>query len=247
MRIHARDRHARRAFTLAELLMAVAIILILIALSAAAVLKFRTVGPFQATTANMNKIKKLLDAQWSIVVDKAKRDQLPSIPAELDQVKIKAGVPLTTAAVDPRVRDAYIQLRLAQALPMNFTEALNPSSPLNPQPVKPWPGYVNYLASLGVNAGNAATAAPVEVQQAICLLMALERGPSGVGTAADDIGGTSAIQKFQLPGGTAFGATDGWGTAMQFLRQTNGFLITSAGPDKNFLAVDDNVRSDRDL
>ncbi len=212
----------RRGFTLAEMLMAVAIILILVAIGAFAVLRLRDTGPYQATTANMNKIKQALDTQWKAVVDKARNEPLPS------------GFPGDKA--DPATRRMYINARLRQSFPTTFAEAT--TSPGGG--VAPWGSYVKHLAG--------APAASPDQQNAICLLMILERGPNGGEVTQDRLGPSGALPV----AGPLYGCVDAWGHPLQFRRlqdaQGNytGFEIRSLGADAK-PGTDDDISSNKDL
>lgn len=240
MRIRTRPA-ARAGFTLVELLFVLMIILVLIALSAGAILKFLDTGPYSATVANMRKIKAAVDTQWKAIRDKAYNDPLPTDPNELTQLKALAGAPPTATLADPRLRPKYIDLRLAQAFPTSFVEVFNPCNvppaSLPFAPVKPWQGYVNYLATLNVTVANvgSVTNSPQE-QQAICLLMALEHGPLHTGQSADALG-ISAVQRV-IVGVTspspmqaaASGCADAWGRPLLFTNRANGPAPAAMAP-----------------
>lgn len=231
MQVQGRSRRRRSGFTMPELLIAVAIIVLLVALSAGAILRLMGTGPYTATTANMNKLKIALETQWKAITDKARKEALPS------------NYPGNHA--DPRTRDNYVQEKLRQAFPQSFAEVWTAAPNLGA-----WSGYVNYLKSLNVDSTNyASVTTPPEQQQAICLLMALEHGPANTGITADSLG-MSAVQRFDVVMGTltkqAFGCTDAWGMPLLFARGSNTIVLTSMGPDKK-ANTGDEIVSNRDL
>jgi prepilin-type N-terminal cleavage/methylation domain-containing protein len=195
-----RTTSSRRAgFTLAEMLIAVVIIMILMGIGAYAILRMRDTGPAQATIANLGKLKAVLDTQWKAVVDKARRDPLPS------------GV----------TRDQLINQRIKQAFPISFVEIYT-----NPPSVGVWQPYKQYLDGLGLGL-NSTTAAqyPADVQQGICLQMILERGPAHADLSIDQLG-TSLIQQIPTNPTGISGLTnkqvpaivDGWAKPLLFSR-----------------------------
>src|SRR5262245_33164707 len=109
MRTHTRPA-ARGGFTLVELLFVLAIILVLIALSSAAILKVWDLGPYSATVTNMRKIKAAVDTQWKAIRDKANNDPFPTDPNEVNQLRQAVPawgwtlLPATTPASDQRMR-----------------------------------------------------------------------------------------------------------------------------------------------
>jgi Tfp pilus assembly protein PilE len=208
MRITSPRQSARTGFTLAELMIAVTIIIVLVALSATAILRFRQVGPFQATSTNLNKIKGHLDEQWKSVLNKANSDPINLTPAQL-------GV---TSLVHPDARKNFVAKRLAQAFPISFVEIIQ-----NPPPnMGAWPPYVRHLQSLGITTAAQASAVPADVQQGVCLMMILELGPQNAGVTADSLG-TSATGKVALGNGQeALACLDAWGKPLLFSRNYKG-------------------------
>jgi prepilin-type N-terminal cleavage/methylation domain-containing protein len=197
----------RSAFTLLELLVVVAIVGILVALSTSAVFKFISTQRTASTRAALGQIATRLDTQWSEVTRKAHDEPLPSyLLANPDFLAMVGGDTHDVA----RARVVYIKLRQRQAFPMTFDEALNPA----PLPrLKP---YAVYLNDLGVARSTSQTA-PYE--SAICLLMALERSPGSAGVKAEDLGGTATLA---LPGGEARYLVDYWRTPLAFCRWPTG-------------------------
>lgn len=217
MRTHPR---ARAGFTLAEMLMAVAIIAVLIALSAAAIFRFRDTGPYNASVANLSRLQSALDTQWQAVRDRAMRDSIHGFkPSDL-------GV---SDLADAAARQNYVNMCLVQAFPISFEEALVPTTGA----LKAYAAYETYLRKI-LNAKNdtfavlrskAQKAASPQVQQAVCLMMIVEAGPSNAGLTADKLEG-GMVQRLD-PIGTN-GIVDGWGRPVLF---TRGFQPFS-GPKK---------------
>jgi prepilin-type N-terminal cleavage/methylation domain-containing protein len=205
-------RHiARSAFTLVELLLVIAIIAVLAALTTTAVSRFRGPGPRLATTAALSKCTAAFDTQWNAVLSKAAKENLPGDFLGYAQNKNSA----IQSLADPRARQLYIELRLAQAFPMTFSEALDPTNGYTSPPVwaQAYDPYKKYLNSLGATSSDAA-------QQAICLLMALKMGPLN-SQVTEEVLGSTAAQRWTLSSGKqAWACADGWGQPLLFSRYT---------------------------
>jgi hypothetical protein len=189
------------------LLVVVAIIGILVAISTSAVFKFIVTQRTANTRAGLGQIASRLETQWSEVTRKARDEPLPSSLLSNPDFLAMAGGDTHDVA---RARVVYVKLRQRQAFPMTFDEALNPA-PL--PPLKPYKAYLN---GLGVTRSDPQTA-PYE--SAICLLMALERSPGSAGVKAEDLGGTASLA---LPGGEARYLVDAWKTPLAFCRWPTG-------------------------
>ncbi len=202
---------SRGAFTLMELLVVIAIIAALAALSAAATLKFIGSQQESNTKSTLNKTKSQVDKAWSKVKDQAYQETIP--PAYLPGIQALAG---SDANATGRVRVIYVKLKLRQAFPMNFNEALNPA------PLPPLPAYTTYLNSVGV---TGSTGAPYE--SSACLLMALQRGVSGAGIDPSELtagGATGSI-------GSLTYLNDAWGRPIFFTRVPTGCpVLNPNGP-----------------
>lgn len=220
---HRHPQAHRRGFTLAEVLIAVVIILVLITIGAFAVLRMRDTGPYHATVANMNKIKAALDSQWKAVVDKARKDAIPaSFPGNKTQ---------------PQTRQQYIDAMVKQAFPTTFADATTDNASTG---IKAWGGYKSFLTSPpSIPASDPLKA---EKESAICLLMVLERGPSGGEVTQDRLGSSGAMQIV----GSFYGCVDAWGNPLRFTRQTSSYELRSSGPDGKF-GTEDDIVSSKDL
>lgn len=199
------SRSGRGGFTSVELLVVVGIIAILVSMTIGAVLRFRGVGPQMATQSTIKVIKALTERQWKGVADKADEEVIPpGIQATVD----------TLAAGDsfaaPRARVLFVKLRLKHCFPVSFAEVYNPYTP--PFAVRE---YQAYLTNLGITSTNynqpAVTSVfTAEMQNAICLLMALEIGPGGSGTASGELSGLTMTLGTSPTGKDVRGLVDGW-------------------------------------
>jgi prepilin-type N-terminal cleavage/methylation domain-containing protein len=205
----------RDAFTLIELMVVIVIIAALVALSASAVVKYIEVQQNANTQSILDRTQSQLARAWSKVKDQAYAETIPSgveswIWSNLAQIP---GEPADTTT--RRVRVLYVKLKLRQAFPMNFNEALNPA------PLPPLQAYVTYLNSLGVTASTGAA-----YESSACLLMALQRGVSGAGIDPSQltVGGFT---------GNANGIpylTDAWNRPIYFSRVPVGSAILNPNP-----------------
>ncbi len=196
-RLHCFPAALRGGFTLMELMVVITIIGALMALAASAVAKYMGVQQESNTKTTLSKTQSQLTKAWSKVKDQALRapmsEIVPGLGVTVEQwimTNLAANVgnptePITNTT--QRARVLYVKLRLRQAFPMTFNEALNPF------PLPPLPSYMAYLTNLGI-AGSTTPPAPYE--SSACLLMALQRGVSGAGIDPADLtsgGATGSI------------------------------------------------------
>lgn len=219
MRLSLRPTAARRGFTLVELMIVVGIVILLVVMATAAVMKFRDTGPHIATQMNLSKIKAALDTQWKAVRDQAQKEPIDSTLAGLL-------VPGATSGANLEVRKRYVEARLKASFPVSFAEAMNPNSPtlMAASPtLKAYSGYTGYLNN--VFTPNSAAADSPDKQQAICLLMILQRGPMNTGITPDQLGTSGALRLTLKVNGVEkedFGCVDAWGRPVRFTRDGNG-------------------------
>jgi prepilin-type N-terminal cleavage/methylation domain-containing protein len=198
----------RFAFTLIELLVVIAIIAALMALSASAVIKYLGSQQGANTQSTLDRTQSQLNKAWSKVKDQAFRE---TIPSQVDQwirpnmAQMPSEPPDTTTK---RVRVIYVKLKLRQAFPMTFAEALNPA------PLPPLAAYQTYLTNLGV----APNTPYGNFESSACLLMALQRGVSGAGVDPSDLTRGGATGNATLPNGNIAFLTDAWGSPIFFSR-----------------------------
>lgn len=202
----------RGGFTLIELMVVITIIAALMALTAGAVMKVMATSQTNNTQTRLDSVQSQLSRAWSKVKDEAYYKSQMNEPVPGLGTPVSQWILTNLAQIGPsdpnaqeRVRVIYVKLRLRQAFPMSFNEALNPF------PLPPLPGYATYLTSLGIVGTTPATAS---IESSACLLMALQRGASGAGINPEQIAGGGAIGN--LNGITYL--TDAWGRPIFFSR-----------------------------
>jgi prepilin-type N-terminal cleavage/methylation domain-containing protein len=251
---------SRPAFTLVELLVVLAIIGIVIGLTAAAA--FQVIG-YQRnsnTDTTIRTVNGILERQWRNVIDQAKRE---SIPANV----------MTLAGGDGRrALVIYIKLRLQQEFPMNFWEVVEPPQP----PVLPaFAGYFNAYYDAVVAAGGPSNTRPQNPPQnpelgppnglpvpsepmgdesSAMLLVALQRNRGGTALDIDSLGvgrvqnaafyvypklGAAPI-KFTMPQ-----LVDAWGRPLRFYRwPTMNDEVDALGPSKTSQSAQNFINRD---
>ncbi len=215
----------RGGFTLVELLVVITIMVALMALTASAVLKFIGVQQTSNTQSYLDRVQSQLGRAWSKVKDQALKEPIPPALAAWMQTPYPTpSSPITFAGTDTnatqRMRYLYVKLKLRQAFPMSFNEALSPPPPLptmppTPCPLPPLPVYQAYLGSLGINGSTPGT---LPYESSACLLMALQRGVSGAGIDPSDLTAGGAAGNYN---GISY-LTDGWGRPIFFSRVPTG-------------------------
>ena len=212
--MRTRNRRDRRpSFTLVEMLVVIAIIAVLVSLTAAAVFRLIFTQQSANTKSELSRLEGELVKQYRAAADKfrdPKREPLPPPPGS--PLAGAYNYVLTSMANnDPNVaRVIWVKLRLKQTFPNNINEALNPA------PMPPLSTYSNQLSLLGYTTNN--TTAPQPWESSACLLMALQRGEDGGGVTPEVLGPSSFIHNFPAPTGTIPALVDGWGNPLRFCR-----------------------------
>lgn len=234
MRITLISRTRRRVgFTLIELIVVVAIIAALMALSAAAVIKFMGTQQGSNTQSTLDRTQAMVTKAWSKVKDQANQE---TIPGPVD-AWIRANIASNASnPSDPnvtgRVRVIYVKLKMRQAFPMSFNEALNVGVPAG-YPIPPLPAYQAELANYGIASSSPATA---NFESSVCLLIALKRGVSGAGIDASDLTKGGATGSFTIPAPSPAAGkslpylTDAWGGPIYFSRVPVGSPTLNSNP-----------------
>jgi prepilin-type N-terminal cleavage/methylation domain-containing protein len=171
----------RRGFTILEMLVVCAIILILVALVVAGSMRMAEAANRRNTNRTVMKLSLVLRGHWDAVVSQAQTESIPS------NVLAMAG---NNSA---RARVIYVKLRLRQEFPTSFAEALNPA------PLPPLPTYQTALATAPVPSAD--------IQAATCLWLTLKQQRSNVAFNPDTE--LSASEIGTLGPGLKY-ITDGW-------------------------------------
>lgn len=198
---------ARGAFTLLEVMVVLLVIGLLTALTAGTLVRVMDSQKKSNTQVTLNKIQSQLTKQWSAYKDLFWREN----PASVSGGSAAWNTAQTLAGNDPkRARVIWVKLRMKQAFPQTFSEALNPA------PLPALPTYQQALTALGITGSSAATA-PFE--SSACLLLALQQSVSGGGAKLEDLGVSGSIKAFDLGGGKTINAfADQWNMPLQFCR-----------------------------
>jgi prepilin-type N-terminal cleavage/methylation domain-containing protein len=209
----------RRAFTLIELLVVIAIIAALLALSAAATIRFIGTQQTNNTKSELSRTQAQLNRLYSAVKDTAyknpqwKTEMVPGTSTTVESF-ILSKLAGTDANAKARALVIYVKLKLLQAFPMNFDEAIKP------YPLPPLPAYKLYLNSLGVTGSTKA-----DYESSACLLMALQRAVSNQGVDLADLGGGSVVAQYPTANATIPALVDAWGTPLAFTRAPTGSIV----------------------
>lgn len=154
----------RSGFTLLELFVVIAIIGVLVALATTAVFQVQESRMIADTETVIRTVNKVLEQQWRGVLDKAEKED------------VSASV-MTMAGGDARrARVIWKCLRLKQEFPVSFAEAKA--------------GVPGYLAPKSVYTGAIGASSGLwDVENATCILLALQQNRSGVSLVPDTITG----------------------------------------------------------
>lgn len=184
-------RPAGAGFTLLELLVVVAIMGVLAALTAGAVFQYKERQKQANTEALITKLNRLLQQQWRAAIDNAKDDK--------NRVGIPSGITTLCGSDQERALVIYIKWCLKRDFPTYYDEARNPGLS---------GGRNVYVKALQGAAGGGIG------ESSACLLLALTaQNRRGSGVSADvltsnevgDVGGVKMI-------------VDGWGKPLLFYR-----------------------------
>lgn len=197
----------RPAFTLVEMLVVIAIIAILSAITVGAVIKMTSAGKLSNTRSIMGSIDKTLKEHWAYVVAEAKKETGLSVPFAVMNATFGPD-----ATGGDRNRIIWIKMRLMEAFPVSFAEVANPypyATGIIPTTMRKY--NATYQQALAAKkAGTLAT-----TESSACLLMSLAITRNGTSLSSDVLG-TSYVT--DTDGDAIPELVDGWGNPLTFFR-----------------------------
>jgi hypothetical protein len=182
-----------------ELLLVVGIIGLIASMTVVAFLQVVVTQRRNTTAQTVKTASSLLDRQWTAVRDQAMKEDIPS--SVLPTLQNWASGSSNSAAL---VRLMWVKMRLKQAFPTNFTEALSPS------PLWAMPTYKQALTQ----AGASGSIPPDPAESSVCLLLALQLGHAT--TVSEDVLGSATIADSKWSGLSQL--VDAWGQPLAFYR-----------------------------
>jgi prepilin-type N-terminal cleavage/methylation domain-containing protein len=198
MRQHIRYRVG---YTLVELMVALAIVALIVSMTAGAILQYITTGQRKVTEATIRKVYTCLNGQWAAVLDLARNEQMDNVFSPSTMALIRS----MTNGDDTFTRVIYVKLRLAQEFPMSMAEINAP-----PAGVQPKVQYQNLSPGI---AGQT-------YESSAILLAAIRQSRKGFVLSADDLG--SSVTTVTLGTSTVQYLVDGWGQPLAFYRWPTG-------------------------
>jgi prepilin-type N-terminal cleavage/methylation domain-containing protein len=194
----------RQAFTLTEIVVVIAIIAILMALTGGVYFYFIGSQQQRNTEGTIRTVNKVFQTQWSYVVEQAKKESPSSY--------------VVTAANDPsgeRARVLWIKLRLMEAFPISFSEINNAADSVNillaaAIPASQRKNQATYQRlTKGLTAANNSN-----TESSACLLLALSVSRGGSALPPDQLGSYVT----DTDGDGVKEIVDGWRTPLVFYR-----------------------------
>lgn len=208
----------RRGFTLVELMLVVALMAVLVALSTGAYFRIRASELVRATEATESKLNTLMDKRWTAIRDQADTDLKTNTPA--------VAVVLQFAGNDKdRARTIWTYLKFKNEFPTTIAEACNPVT-LPTGFVVFTPRSV-FTSQFGVGAAGLPTPPPEESAAVFYLALTATGnrgetvGPDGTQQQTGDVSIT-----FTPPAGTQTSKPmraymDSWGNPIMFVRMAS--------------------------
>ena len=218
-----RARSRRAAFTLVELLGVIAIIAILLALSAGAYFRVRVQQQESATGTTLLKLQSELDTQWKAVVDNANLDAKTR--------SISPAIVSWSGNDDRRAKVVWTKILLRVEFPQTFYDAID-----FPVQLKTL-GFNVPIKSTYFQAVQGMSPAPVQnpgypqahYESAALLYISLTQGRRGMHAFTPEQVGAHAIGSVDLYGKSFKCFIDTWGEPIAFIRWPTG----AAGTDLN--------------
>jgi prepilin-type N-terminal cleavage/methylation domain-containing protein len=227
----------RSGFTLVEMLVVMGIVLLVVALLAGAAVQVLSYQRNSATETTLRTLMDPLEQQWKAVVEAAQKEP---IPASVQSIASTApnGTTLVNVYNVKRARVIWTYLRLRQAFPQNFSEALQPwkvpsNGPISQGELPSIPTYQNVLGNNNVTPSQQAEAAwPTQswpMESGATLLLALQQGYGGSKKLDPD--SLSQISTLPYPGASQGlpMPVDAWQTPLVFYRWATPLVIQPNG------------------
>jgi prepilin-type N-terminal cleavage/methylation domain-containing protein len=221
--MNQRATSRRRAFTLTELLIVIAIIAIIMGLTAAGIFLWMSNQQQANTEGSMRTVFRTLQQHWNYVVEEAKKET----PSDAIRLYARAG-PGGSDPTGERARVLWIKVRLMEAFPQTFSEINNDASVKGDpvfnflykdvgftigQPAIP-PTRRKYLVNYQRLTGGKQAAIDAATESSACLLIALSVSRAGYKIDPDQLG--PAV--FDSDGDGIKEVVDGWRQPLQFYR-----------------------------
>ena len=211
MRRQSQQADARQAFTLIELILVIAIIGVLAALSAGAIFRVMAAQALRRSETTVSKVQSALDLQWQAVIDNVKD--------ELHANGVPPAVLGLAGGNTDRARILYLKLRIKQEFPMNFTEVVT-GIPVFGQPYQPPQKSAFLTAISGASAGSP------QDESAALLFLSLSQSRRGQNFTPDDVG-ANAIQSRYFGNVSLRVFVDSSGSSITLERYTNDATLLS--------------------
>jgi prepilin-type N-terminal cleavage/methylation domain-containing protein len=228
----------RGGFTLVELIVVIAIIVLLVSLTVGATVYFMNTAQETHAQATLKKLDTGLLQQWKAAIDTAQDEWRSGSNAAFPPSAPRATV-LAAAGNDPaKGQQLWTALRLAQEFPTSYKEAQSGTPQISGVSLPPKHAY-QVLFGNNVSGPEESSA---------CLLAALSQGRRGMVFNVEDAVGVSSIRTIPgSNGGQVRVLVDIYGTPLGFTRgNTPGAPpwtwqpeILSAGKDQNWGTGDD--------